>query len=86
MKYRNSDFLWENLILRRCPETSEQAYNKLLCLDELAARRDPLEKLARYDPLQRPMLLRPLSKRRKRIVRMYWAFYNAEKRRKRGKT
>lgn len=81
MKYHNSDFLWENLILRRCPETAWQAYNKLLCLDELASRRDPLEKRAKYDPLLRPMIPRPWSKRRERIIRMYRAFRSAEKRR-----
>ena len=75
MKYFNgSDFLYENLILRRCPKTARQAYNKLVCLRELEQRLDPLGKWERDDPLQRRMISRPFSKRRIRMIRMYWAF------------
>ena len=75
MKYFNgSDFLYENLILRRCPQTARQAYNKLVCLQELELRRDPVARQEQIDPLSRRMIPRPPSKRRKRLVRMYWAF------------
>ena len=69
MKYHNSDFLRENLRLRRTPANSTEAYNKLLCLRELETRRGP----AVCGPSARP-----LSKRRERLVRMYWAFRHSE--------
>ena len=71
MKFKNSDFLYENLILRRTPTNSTEAYNKLVCLRELEARRYPVA----YD-----LTGRPLSKRRERIIRMYWAFRKQEDR------
>lgn len=69
MKYYNSDFQGENLRLRRTPTNSKEAYNKLVCLCELEKRRDPSASM---------FYVRPLSKRRKRLVRMYWAFRHSE--------
>ena len=69
MRYRNSDFLGENLRLHRTPANSQEAYNKLVCLCELETRRDP--RANRF-------YVRPLSKRRERIVKMYWAFKKRE--------
>lgn len=65
MKYQNSSFWTEVLHLRQTPTNSTEAYNKLVCLRELETRRDP----AAYG-----FTVRPMSKRRERLVRMYWAF------------
>lgn len=70
MNYVKSDFLSENLRLRRTPTTAQEAYNKLVCLCQLEQRRDPNANR---------LYVKPLSKRRERIVRMYWAFRYAEK-------
>lgn len=69
MKYHNSDFLRENLRLRQTPTNSTEAYNKLVCLCELETRRDP--RANRFYVL-------PLSKRRERLSRMFWAFRKME--------
>lgn len=60
------DYLYENLILRRTPNTAQEAYLKLMCLDDLADRRDPRPEWCRGH----------YSKRRARIVKMYWAYKN----------
>lgn len=65
MKY---DFLYENLILRRTPKTEEEARYKLQCLDELARRLDPRPEFCRGH----------YSKRRARLVKMYWIYKRAE--------
>lgn len=70
MKYINYDFLHENLILRRIPENSAEAYNKLLCLIENRERRAP-------ETMQRFLELPP-SKRYRRIVRMFWIYKKME--------
>ena len=69
MKYHNSDFLHEAVFLRRTPTNRIEAYNKLLCLCELEKR---------FDPNANSFYVRPLSKRRERLVRMYWAFRKQE--------
>lgn len=64
MKYINSDFLHENLILRRTPTTKEEAYNKLVCLRELEMKR-----------IQKASFIVPKpSKRKERIFKIYYAF------------
>lgn len=70
MNYVKSDFPSECLRLRRIPTTAQEAHNKLVCLHQLEQRRGP-----NADRL----LSKPYSKRRERIVRMYWAFRYAEK-------
>lgn len=72
MNYHGSDFLAENLHLRQTPTNKREAQNKLTCLQELAEKHDP-----RYHDrinLQKP------SKRQKRLLRVYWAYYMMEKR------
>ena len=69
MKYLNSNFLTENVHLRHTPENAEQAYNKIVCLCEQEERRDPRAN---------KMYVATLSKRRERLVKMYWAFRNRE--------
>ena len=71
MKYHNSDFLHENLILRRTPTNSTEAYNKLVCLREWEKRFNPSDDL---------FYIHPASKRRERITRMYIAFRKQEDR------
>ena len=73
MKYKNSDFLSENLRLRRMPQSAEQAYNKIVCLCENEQRRHPNANR---------LYGAPLSKRRERLVKMYWAFQRTEQNRK----
>lgn len=63
MKYINSDFQRENLILRRTPTTKEETYNKLVCLRELEAQNS-----------RNPFVVSAPSKRRNRLFKMYWAF------------
>lgn len=70
MKYINSDYQGENVLIRRTPQNSKEAYNKLICLVEQAERRDPREN---------KFISLPLSKRRERILKMYWAFKRMEK-------
>lgn len=69
MKYQNSDFLTENVHLRSTPQNAKQAYNKIVCLCEQETRRDPRANR---------LYVAPLSKRRNRLVKMYWAFRNRE--------
>lgn len=69
MKYQNSDFLTENVHLRSTPQNAKQAYNKIVCLCEQETRRDPRAN---------KMYVATLSKRRERLVKMYWAFRNRE--------
>ena len=69
MKYYNSDFATECVHLRRCPLTAAEAHNKLICLCELEQR---------FDPNANILYVLPLSKRRKRLVNMFWAFRNTE--------
>lgn len=73
MKYQNSDFLTENIHLRSTPQNAKQAYNKIVCLREQETRRDPRANR---------LYVAPLSKRRNRLVKMYWAFRKAEQRNK----
>lgn len=64
MKYRNgSDFLHENLILRRMPTTQTEAYNKLVCLRELELKHG-----------ENKFVVPKPSKRKDRIFKMYWSF------------
>lgn len=63
MKYINSDFQRENLILRRTPTTKEETYNKLVCLRELEVRHSI-----------NPFVVSAPSKRRTRLFKMYSAF------------
>lgn len=73
MKYRNgSDFAHENAFLRRTPVTAAETYNKLVCLRELETRRNPERSGFRVGPM---------SKRRERLTRMFWAFQRLESRR-----
>ena len=65
MKYINSDFLHENLVLRRTPITKEEAYNKLVCLRDLEIRHSI-----------NPFVVSAPSKRRTRLFKMYSAFSN----------
>lgn len=65
MNYVKSDFLSESLCLRNTPTTAQEAYNKLVCLCQLEQRRDP--NANRF-------YVKPLSKRRTRIVKIFWAF------------
>lgn len=66
MKYHgNTDFLSENLHLRRTPQNSTGAYNKLVCLMQL-------EKCFVHNDDK--FFDKPLSKRRERLTRMYWAY------------
>lgn len=69
MKYYKSDFLTENLHLRTAPKTAQEVYNKLACLCELEQQRDPNANR---------LYVAPLSKRRERLVNMFWAFTHAE--------
>lgn len=71
MKYQNSDFLTENVHLWSTPQNAKQAYNKIVCLCEQETRRDPRANR---------LYVAPLSKRRNRLVKMYWAFRKAEQR------
>lgn len=64
MKYFESDFLHEILILRRTPQTKEETYNKLLCLRGLETQRNGVDFFR----------VNKLSKRRNRLLKMYWAF------------
>lgn len=69
MKYYNSDFLAENLRLRSTPNNSMEAYNKLACLMECEERRNPdANRFYVYK----------MSKRRRRIDKMFWAFRRME--------
>lgn len=76
MKYQNSDFLTENVHLRSTPQNAKQAYNKIVCLCEQETRRDPRANR---------LYVAPLSKRRNRLVKMYWAFRKAEQNNKEAK-
>lgn len=70
MKYSgNADFLSENLHLRRTPQNATEVYNKLVCLTEHEQRRVP--NANRF-------YVKPLSKRRQRLTRMYWAYRRME--------
>lgn len=70
MKYHgNTDFVSENLHLRRTPQNATEAYNKLVCLMQLEQQRD-LNANRFY--------VKPLSKRRERLTRMYWAYRRME--------
>ena len=71
--YIKSDFLHENLTIRRTPKSSVEAFNKLVCLAENNCRRNPHYKPFEYSCINR-------SKRYNRILKMYWAYYKAEKR------
>lgn len=71
--YIKSDFLGENLRLRGMPMNSIEALNKLNCLAENNARRNP-----HYRPFEYSCIKR--SKRYDRVLKMYWAFYKKEKR------
>lgn len=51
------------------PENSAQAYNRLCALDAL-------DKM--HNPQGGNFVLRPMSKRRERLLRMYWAFRKKE--------
>lgn len=66
MKYHKSNFGRESLILRRIPQNSIEAFNKLVCLRE-------------FDTMYNSSILVPCpSKRRERILKMYWAFRKME--------
>lgn len=69
MKYQNSDFLTENVHLRSTPQNAKQAFNKIVCLCEQETRRNPRANR---------LYVAPLSNRRNRLVKMYWAFRKAE--------
>lgn len=71
--YIKSDFLGENLTIRRAPRNSVEAFNKLVCLAENNYRRNPYYKPFEYACIKR-------SKRYNRILKMYWVYYKAEKR------
>ena len=71
--YIKSDFLGENLRLRETPHNSTEAFNKLNCLAENNARRNPYYRPFEYSCIKR-------SKRYNRVLKMYWAFYRMEKR------
>ena len=66
MKYYKSDFLAECVRLPRTPLDSQECYNKLVCLAEQEKRRNP-----NYNSFWG---FQPYSKRRNRIVKMYWAY------------
>lgn len=63
----NTDFLAENLHLRRTPQSATEAYNKLVCLRQME-RAHHSGQFAVY----------PASKRRDRITKMYWAYRRME--------
>ena len=65
MKYYNSDFGRECLYMPHTPMNTKEAYNKLVCLRERDVRNGK-----RFN--------RKLSKRRERLIRMYWAFRKVE--------
>ena len=69
--YIESDFLGENLRLRRTPENTIECANKLACLAENNYRRNPHYKPFEYCAIKR-------SKRYNRIIKMFWAFYKTE--------
>ena len=71
--YIKSDFIGENLRLREIPVNSIEAFNKLNCLAENNARRNP-----HYRPFEYSCIKR--SRRYNRILKMYWAYYRTEKR------
>ena len=71
--YVRSDFLGENLRLREMPMSSVEASNKLSCLIENNARRNPHYKPFEYSCIKR-------SKRYNRILKMFWAFHRMERR------
>lgn len=62
MKYYNSDFGRECLYMPHIPMNAKETYNKLVCLRE----RDMRNGMKRFNC--------KLSKRRERLIRMYWAF------------
>lgn len=68
MKYINSDFLHENLIIRRTPVTAAEAYNKLICLQEIEAKHNNGDMFKMFKP----------SKRRDRLTKIFWAFRRME--------
>lgn len=70
MRYHNSDFWSENLMLRRAPKNATEAYNKLVCLMEHEQRRDPAANR---------FYVRPLSKRRERLIKTFCAFRRMER-------
>lgn len=69
MKYNKSNFATECVHLRRCPLTAQEAYNKLVCLCELEQR---------FDTNANRLYVAPLSNRRERLIKMFWAFTHAE--------
>ena len=69
MKYYNSNFTTECVHLSRCPLNAQEAHNKLVCLCELEQK---------FDPNANRLYVAPLSKRRERLVNMFWAFAHAE--------
>ena len=66
MKYYNSDFGRECLYMPHTPMNAKETYNKLVCLRERDMR-NGIE-WGNYK----------LSKRRERLIRMYWAFRKVE--------
>lgn len=64
MKYHNSDFGRECLYMPHTPMNAKETYNKLVCLRE----RD----------MRNGIEWGKLSKRRERLIRMYWAFRKVE--------
>ena len=69
MKYYNSDFMTEWKHLHRCPINAQEAHNKLVCLCKL-------EQI--YNPNVNKFYVAPLSKRRERLVKMFWGFRKTE--------
>lgn len=69
MKYQNSCFSVEAVHIKRTPQTANETYNKLCCLIELEQM---------FGPRAKRMIHPPLSKRRNRLVKMYWAFRKTE--------
>lgn len=66
MKYHGkSNFVTECVHLRRTPQNATEAYNKIVCLMQLEQQRDPSANR---------FYVKPLSKRRERLVRMFDAY------------
>lgn len=65
MKYYGTNFLRENLHLRNTPRNATEAYNKLVCFIQLEQQ---------FDDNANKFYVKPLSKRRKRILRIFDAY------------
>lgn len=69
MKYINSNAAREQLYIKQAPRNMQEAYNKLICLMQLERR---------FDPNANAFTVKKPSKRRERLVKMFWAFKRAE--------